>query len=101
MPEAFPGDLGTIFRLGQYESALDHGLGVKPKALRAPRCIGSIAGLGLGDILSDLGGMGADMRVTGFANGRMRLEGLLNHSAKQAGEFRQATLENRHPEIDV
>jgi hypothetical protein len=45
--------------------------------------------------------MRTDMRVAGFANGRMGLEDLLHHRAKQAGEFRQATLKNRHPEIDV
>src|ERR1700731_35403 len=101
MLKAFSGDLRPVFRLSQNEGALDHGLGVKPEALGAPRRVGSIAGLGFGNVLSDLGGMRADMRVAGFANGRMGLEGLLNHRAKQAGEFRQATLENRHPEIDV
>ena len=69
MPEAFRGDLRPALGLGQDEGALDHGLGVKPKALRVPRRIGSIAGLGCGNVLGDLGGMGADMRVAGFANG--------------------------------
>src|ERR1700730_14138184 len=87
VPEAFGGDLWSVLCLGQNERALDHGLGVEPKALGAPRRIGSIAGLGFGNILGDLGGMRADMRVAGFANRRMGLEGLLNHRAKQAGEF--------------
>ena len=70
MAEAFRGDLRPALGLGQDEGALDHGLGVKPKALRVPRRIGSIAGLGFGDVLGDLGGMGADMRVAGFAEWR-------------------------------
>jgi hypothetical protein len=61
MLKAYSGDLRSVFCFGQNEGALDHGLAVKPKALRAPQRIGSIASLGFGNILSDLGGMGADV----------------------------------------
>ena len=70
MPKAFSCDFGAAFRLGQDKGALDHGLGVKPQALGAPGRIRCIAAFGFGDILGDLGGMRADMRVAGFANGR-------------------------------
>ena len=99
--QAFGGDPRPLPGLGQDEGALEHRLDMEREAPCAPRRIRRVAALGFGDDLGNLRRVRADVRVARGPNVGVRVVGLLDHRAEQAGELRQRALQDRDAEIHV
>ncbi len=101
MSQVFAGNLGTLFRLGEDERALQHGLNEIADTLGAPARARRVALLGRFDIACQRFDVRRHAGIAGGAHGRMRGVGFLHQRSEQAGELRHVAGKNRDTEVHI
>jgi len=101
MGDAGGGDFRAVLGFGEYEGALDGGLGVEGEAFGGPVGMHPALAEGCLDVMDESCGVARDASIAGVAEGGVGVVDLLDHGSDQAGEVGEIALEDGLAEIDV